>query len=199
MEDLYSVLGVTKSSTQEEIKKAYRNLAFKYHPDRNQGSKEAEEKLKEINAAYSVLGDETKRRQYDAGGFNDNSAYQNSDYQNQYYDPFRHSGFYGRETNSNYNQNAGFDDFFKEFYSNNAQYNQYKSYSDYSNKPASVGDGLGKTVVGFVTAAIALWSFQISWIFIPIGPILSFVGLVNGVVNITGGISAVVKALTTKK
>ena len=52
MEDLYKVLGVEKTATQDEIKKAYRNLAFKYHPDRNEGSKEAEEKLKEINAAY---------------------------------------------------------------------------------------------------------------------------------------------------
>lgn len=68
MEDLYTVLGVPKSATAEEIKKAYRNLAFKYHPDRNPGDKSAEEKFKQINSAYSVLGDETKRRQYDSYG-----------------------------------------------------------------------------------------------------------------------------------
>ena len=52
MDDLYSVLGVSKTATAEEIKKAYRNLAFKYHPDRNPGDKAAEEKFKQISAAY---------------------------------------------------------------------------------------------------------------------------------------------------
>ena len=73
MDDLYSTLGLTKSATAEEIKKAYRNLAFKYHPDRNPGDAAAEEKFKQINSAYSVLGDETKRRQYDAYGSSDSS------------------------------------------------------------------------------------------------------------------------------
>lgn len=68
MEDLYNTLGVQKTATAEEIKKAYRNLAFKYHPDRNQGDPSAEEKFKKINEAYSVLGDESKRRQYDMYG-----------------------------------------------------------------------------------------------------------------------------------
>ncbi len=68
MDDLYVTLGVKKTATAEEIKKAYRNLAFKYHPDRNQGNKNAEEMFKKINAAYSVLGDESKRRQYDMYG-----------------------------------------------------------------------------------------------------------------------------------
>ena len=93
MEDLYKVLGVAKNASQDEIKKAYRNLAFKYHPDRNQGSQEAEEKLKEINAAYSVLGDADKRRQYDLNGFTDSSSYQQRSYANsqgQYYNPFGH-------------------------------------------------------------------------------------------------------------
>ena len=76
MEDLYQTLGVSKTATAEEIKKAYRNLAFKYHPDRNPGDKTAEDKFKEINAAYSELGDETKRRQYDSYGSAD--AYQNA-------------------------------------------------------------------------------------------------------------------------
>ncbi len=67
MEDLYAILGVSKSAGADEIKKAYRNLAFKYHPDRNPGDSEAEAKFKEVNAAYSVLGDESKRKQYDMG------------------------------------------------------------------------------------------------------------------------------------
>ena len=74
MDDLYATLGVTKAATADEIKKAYRNLAFKYHPDRNQGDRNAEEQFKKINAAYSVLGDEVKRRQYDLYGRQDASA-----------------------------------------------------------------------------------------------------------------------------
>lgn len=58
MENYYDILGVNKNATADEIKKAYRNLAFKYHPDRNQGNADAEEKFKKISAAYDVLGDE---------------------------------------------------------------------------------------------------------------------------------------------
>ena len=68
MEDLYAVLGVSRQASAEEIKKAYRKLAFQYHPDRNPDNPVAEEKLKNINAAYAVLGDEEKRRQYDLYG-----------------------------------------------------------------------------------------------------------------------------------
>lgn len=66
--DYYKILGVPRDATQEEIKKAYRRLAMKYHPDKNKGSKEAEEKFKEINEAYAVLSDPEKRRLYDLYG-----------------------------------------------------------------------------------------------------------------------------------
>jgi molecular chaperone DnaJ len=66
--DYYQILGVSRNSTDEEIKKAYRKLALSYHPDRNHGNKEAEEKFKEINEAYSVLGDSEKRIRYDRFG-----------------------------------------------------------------------------------------------------------------------------------
>ena len=66
--DYYDILGVTKKSTPEEIKKAYRSLAMKYHPDRNQGDKTAEAKFKEASEAYQVLSDPKKKSSYDQFG-----------------------------------------------------------------------------------------------------------------------------------
>jgi curved DNA-binding protein len=66
--DYYEILKVGKKATQEEVKKAYRKLAVKYHPDKNIGNKEAEEKFKELNEAYGVLGDPEKRKKYDEYG-----------------------------------------------------------------------------------------------------------------------------------
>lgn len=66
--DYYDVLGVDKNSSTEDIKKAYKKMAFEFHPDRNQDNPEAIEKFKEINEAYQVLGDENKRAQYDSFG-----------------------------------------------------------------------------------------------------------------------------------
>jgi len=67
-QDLYTILGVSKTASDQEIKKAYRRLALQYHPDKNKGNKEAETKFKEINQAYEVLSDGQKRAQYDQFG-----------------------------------------------------------------------------------------------------------------------------------
>lgn len=67
MKDHYKTLGISSTASEKEIKSAYRQLAVKYHPDKNNGDKSKEEKFKEINEAYEILGDDTKRKAYDYG------------------------------------------------------------------------------------------------------------------------------------
>lgn len=103
----YESLGVSKNATADEIKKAYKKQAMKYHPDRNKGDKAAEEKFKEINEAYQVLGDEQKKKNYDQfgsadfGGFGGGSAGGNP--------------FGGNYSYSSSSANFDFGDIFKNF------------------------------------------------------------------------------------
>ena len=90
--DYYEVLGVSKTADAAAIKKAYRKLAKKYHPDTNAGDPVAEEKLKEVNEAYDVLGDEKKKKLYDTYGF---AAFQegfNEEAARQYQEQFKNGG-----------------------------------------------------------------------------------------------------------
>nr|MDD3720349.1 DnaJ domain-containing protein [Candidatus Gracilibacteria bacterium] len=103
----YDILGVTKTSSEDDIKKAYRKLAMKYHPDRNKGDKAAESKFKEINEAYGVLGDNEKRKQYDTfgsgfSGFNSQGGG----------NPFTGAGSYSYTNGTDF---SGFEDLFSSF------------------------------------------------------------------------------------
>jgi curved DNA-binding protein len=112
--DYYQVLGVGKKASQDEIKKAYRKLAVKYHPDKNQGVKSAEEKFKEISEAYEVLGDPEKRKQYDKLGANWKQ------YQDAGFNQGQRAGggrTYSYQTNEDSDFfDGGFSDFFESFF-----------------------------------------------------------------------------------
>jgi len=109
--DYYDILGVKKDASKSELKKAYRKLALKYHPDKNK-SKDAEEKFKEISEAYAVLNDDEKRRLYDQYGhsgidqqFSREDIFRGADFG----DIFRNMGF-------------GFEDIFEQFFGNRSGY-----------------------------------------------------------------------------
>lgn len=169
MEDLYKVLGVEKSATQDEIKKAYRNLAFKYHPDRNEGSKEAEEKLKEINAAYSVLGDPVQRRQYDSSSYTTNSSYQqqSNGYNGYYGGGFYNSGRGYRGADSSNSANySSYEEAFRRAYQNSSNQGSYKTYQEYSSEPrVTLGRGIYKLVSGIILTAFGLFSLILTLCF----------------------------------
>lgn len=162
MEDLYRILNVEKNASADEIKKAYRNLAFKFHPDRNPGDKSAEESFKKINEAYSVLGDETKRRQYDqysAGGFSETFQ--------------QDSGFY---------QSDPFADFF-----NNRNYQYTYTYSSKDSE-----DKKDYSVIGFFLSIIQIFfcflGFTTVGRFSFLLGILFFIGLANGIKSAAGNL-----------
>jgi len=111
--DYYKILGVSKTATQDEIKKAYRKLAVQYHPDKNPDNKVAENKFKEINEANEVLGDPEKRKKYDELGENWHNYQQQGNQQGG-------GGFdWGQYQNAKHNQGGSFDDEdFSDFFNN---------------------------------------------------------------------------------
>ncbi|NLY22217.1 MAG: J domain-containing protein [Bacteroidales bacterium] len=133
--DYYKILGVSKNSSEEEIKKAYKKLALQYHPDKNPGNKEAEEKFKEINEAYEVLGDPEKRKKYDELGANWDK-YKNFDYSNYQqrqggyqYSTFDLGDIFGQGGSS------PFSDFFRMFFG--SDFNFDNIYTQGSNRQSS--------------------------------------------------------------
>ena len=114
--DYYTILGVDKTASQADIKKAYRGLAKKYHPDKNKGDKTAEDKFKDISEAYEVLGDEAKRKQYDQLGANWRQFQGAGAGGGQYYG--QPGGFNEADFNDMFGGGGGggFSDFFQQFF-----------------------------------------------------------------------------------
>lgn len=161
MTDYYSILGISKNASQEEIKKAYRNLAFKYHPDRNPDSKEAEEKFKLVTQAYDILGDEKKRAEYDMYGSSESS------YSNTYSSQNAYQNAYNAYYRQSYSQDS-FDseDTFWQWFGSTSGSNKTKSslWTEFLMK-------VGQIFLGF-------FLFRITWFIIPFGPLVC-IGLIG--------------------
>jgi len=115
--DYYSVLGVSRSATDQEIKKAYRKMALKYHPDKNKGNKESEIKFKEINEAYEVLSDKQKRANYDQFGSAEPSGFGSQGFGSQGFGGGQ--GFQQGFDFSSFGGAGGFADIFETFFGGN--------------------------------------------------------------------------------
>ena len=201
MEDLYAVLGVSRQASAEEIKKAYRKLAFQYHPDRNPDNPVAEEKLKNINAAYAVLGDEEKRRQYDLYG----SGFSGS--QNSSYNPFGQQS-YGNATQ--FDSADEFWDWFTNTSSSNYSGNRNTYWHSYSWGNVSSGQNKenisrSEALVMFVLKLLFMmmaigflpYSFRFLWFF-PIGLFMPVICIYAIVSNLKGAAFAL-KILFSRK
>lgn len=118
--DYYKILGVSKTATTDEIKKAYRKLAVKYHPDKNSGNKQMEEKFKEINEANDVLSDRDKRKKYDELGENwrsyERSGANPNDFDWAKYAQQQQSGRRQKQESESDFGGGGFSDFFEQIF-----------------------------------------------------------------------------------
>ena len=110
--DYYEILGVQRNSSDDDIKKAYRKLAMKYHPDRNKGDKSAEAKFKEINEAYETLKDPQKKAAYDQYG---HEAYKNAA-SGGGFNPGAGGGFSGGGFHFDFGDESAFSDIFEGFF-----------------------------------------------------------------------------------
>lgn len=173
----YEILGVSQTATQEEIKKAYRNLCFKYHPDRNPDDKQAEEKFKEISAAYDVIGDETKRRNYDLSGCRDDSA---------------------RGYQQNQNTNAYDTDTFYDWFNQGSRnyYYQYQNQNneqyEYEETPKTKKTYLSQFIAKLFQTMAAMFMFSIS-MYIPFGFIICIGVMANGIVGMVGAVKGMIR------
>lgn len=178
MSNYYDDLGVEKNASADEIKKAYRNLAFKYHPDRNPGDKSAEEMFKKINAAYEVLGNDEKRRNYDLMGQTDYSNY-NAGNANTYSNPFGNdetfwdwfngqSGGYNRGyTNNSYN-------------TSDEESNSYR-WENSQKENYTRNNYVSMFIAKFLQTLFGVFMFRFSFFIIPFGFLICIAIIANGV------------------
>ena len=192
MSNYYEILGVSKNATADEIKKAYRTLAFKYHPDRNPGNAEAEEKFKQISVAYDVLGDEAKRRNYDLGGYSETSySDAQSQYQRQY--QYTYSNPFGDENFWEWFNGSQFRSRYQQAQNSNNYYNQYDYSNSNSDEPLSRRDNLSTLFLKSLQTVVGFMFFRFSWFIIPFGPIICIGVIVNGISGIIKSLKGLFK------
>lgn len=182
MKDLYEVLEVSKEASSDEIKKAYRKLAIKYHPDKNPGDKVAEEKFKEISAAYAVLGDEEKRKQYNTYGSADDYATSNQQYYSQTQDPFWEWFSSQNAYNSQQRQ-------YTYYYGPN----ETDSYSHRKTAPSSKKEAFSSLLVNILSTVLGVFLLRSFWWLLPIGPIIGLSCIVKGITGTIRSISYLFK------
>ncbi len=186
--DFYHVLGVPKTASADEIKKAYRKLALKYHPDQNPGNKVAEDKFKEINAAYSVLGDEQKRAQYDRYGSAD--AYASSNSQRQAYNSGTYSNdpfwdWFTQQTTAS-SENSGYtyrwsssENPFKQEGENYRTGNSF--FRRRETKRVTKKEAFSMLFRNIITFAAGALLFRPSLVLFPMGPVLCISAIISGI------------------
>ncbi len=176
MDDLYAVLGVSKTASADEIKKAYRDAAFKYHPDRNPGDADAEEKFKKINSAYAVLSDPSQRAQYDRYGSTESQSY-GSYGQQQTYNPFEemfggNAHNYGSDRRYEYNWTT----------------NQREEYQP------TRAEAFSMFLRNGVALFLGVFFFRFSFFILPIGPFIAIAVIISGFKGIIRSIKYMLKA-----
>ena len=181
MKDYDESLGIQKTATADEIKKAYRNLAFKYHPDRNPDDKVAEERFKEISEAYAVLSDDRKRAEYDrygsySGAQNEYSGTRSGGYQQS---PFGSEEDFWQwfRNGTSQNQNEYENSFYDSSYTNR-----------YEKEPVTRMDLFGSFLIRILQTFVGFILFKAFWWLLPFGPLVCL-----GIIGT--GISGAVKSL----
>ena len=191
MDDLYQVLGVDRNASAEEIKKAYRTLAMKYHPDRNKGDEEKKKKFQQISNAYSVLSDEQKRRQYDMYGSYSNSSASSSSGTNSSY------GYAGNPFWQFYAEQARNDSKTDEN-TENQQQNAYSWFFTRKSRPVSRKEGVGMFFTGIIQGALCFLALRALLFFFPLN-ILLVVGGIKGFMRTVNSLKYIFPSGSTEK
>ena len=194
-EDYYAILGVSSDADEEEIKKAYRKKAFQYHPDRNQGNREAEEMFKKVGEAYSVLSDPQKRAAYDRGEQEMHTAY--GSYTNPGYgyggDPWGYDqrGEYGGTgTEGGYGW-SWFGPFGFGYYSSSGNSSRSENRSSNRSRRYTRKDGVQMLVKNIILLAASVFLFRYAIFFGLFGLVLCIALFGSSISNVINAISII--------